>query len=86
MPWSARIGFAVENSTDMMSPDFQRDARFVFIYFNRFHEIEANGGIKNRLELMVENLYGLPGYWFADANSPVMDLEQFLRDVLLRHV
>jgi len=69
----------------MLNPDFQRDTLFVFIYFDRYHEIEANGGIKNRLELLVRKDMGL-GYWFSENKTLVTDMEHFLRDLLLRKV
>ena len=62
----------------MLDSELQIDTLFIIIYFDRYHEIEANGGIKNRLKLLVRKDMGM-GYWFADAKTLVSDMEKFLQ-------
>jgi hypothetical protein len=70
----------------MLDSEIARDARFVVIYFDRFYDLEQRGGVIAKLELLVRRDNGF-AFWFADTYtfSP-LDLEQFLRTVLLRKV
>jgi hypothetical protein len=71
----------------MMSPGFNRDARFVIIYFDRFYEIEACGGVSSKLDLLIQDTLGHVVYWFTNKTGQVVtDMEQFIYDVLRRNV